>query len=329
MPFTHDYHKSHKTLHIDCEKPRAYFVPFESEDTALTRERDFSHRFISLCGDWDFRFYPSPDLIEDFACSDFSRDGMDSMTVPRCCQTPLARNYDTPNYTNIRYPSPVDPPHVPDNHPSALYVRDFDLDDEFCDGREIFINFEGVDSCFYLYINDIFVGYSQVSHSTSEFRVTDAVKVGKNTLKVLVFKWCDGSYLEDQDKFRLSEIFREVYLLSRDTIHITDIYCRPQLNSSCSQGVLTVAVTLTGRADLSYRLLGPAGNEESAGAIILTDNGEFELLVSNPKLWSDENPELYTLLIKCGNEHIALRVGFRHFIIKDKVIYINGQNGKS
>ncbi|MCQ2355028.1 MAG: DUF4981 domain-containing protein [Clostridia bacterium] len=329
MSFSYDFHKSQKTLHVGCEKPRAYFIPFGDENTAIFRERAFSDRFYSLCGDWDFRFYSVPYDIDDFTAPDFSRAGMDKMSVPRSWQTVIGKKFDTPNYTNIRYPFPFDPPHVPDADPSALYVRDFDLDSEFLDGREIYINFEGVDSCFYLYINDIFTGYSQVSHSTSEFRITDAVKSGKNTVKVLVFKWCDGSYLEDQDKFRYSGIFREVYLLSRDKIHVNDIYCRTELNQNYTQSVLNVSVILNGKADISYRLLGPSGGEESSGSIVLDGSGEFEILVSHPKLWSDETPVLYTLLVCCGDEHICLRVGFRHIIIRDKVIFINGKKVKA
>ena len=136
-------------------------------------------------------------MIEDFTAEGFCTCGFDKMTVPRSWQTVLGKGYDTPNYTNVNYPYPVDPPHVPDANPSALYARSFELTEDYLSGKEIYINFEGVDSCFYLYVNDEFVGYSQVSHMTSEFKITDKLHAGKNTIKVLVFKWCDGSYLED------------------------------------------------------------------------------------------------------------------------------------
>ena len=192
------------------------------------------------------------------------------------------------------------------------------------------MNFEGVDSCFYLWVNDVFVGYSQVSHMTSEFRVTEQLHAGKNTFKVLVFKWCDGSYLEDQDKYRFSGIFREVFLLFRDPCHISDIYCQPELNSNYSQGVLGVDIALSGgSADISYRLLAPSGLEESGGAIMINGSGRIEILVSRPKLWSDETPELYTLCVSCGGEHIRIPVGFKHVVVRDKVIYINGKKVKA
>lgn len=329
MAFSCDYHKSLRILHAGCEEPRAYFIPFGSDEAALCRQRDGSSRFFSLCGEWNFRFYPVPDDIEDFTGADFSVSGMDKMTVPRSWQTVLGKGYDVPNYTNIRYPFPLDPPFVPDKNPSALYVRDFTLPEAFLEGREIYMNFEGVDSCFYLYVNDEFAGYSQVSHSTSEFNVTSFLRPGRNTVKVLVFKWCDGSYLEDQDKFRYSGIFREVYLLSRDKVHIRDFYCRPELNRTYSQGVLNVALSLTGKEEVSYRLLGPSGREEDAGSIILDGEGEFEILVARPHLWSDETPSLYSLLITCGGEHICQKIGFRDLVIRDKVIYINGKKVKA
>ena len=202
MAFDKDYHLSPKVLHDRTEKPRSYFVPFSSEqtDAALRGNRAESSRFISLCGEWKFRFYKAPDLIGDFLDPGFSDADFDKITVPRSWQT--IPGYASPNYTNVTYPYPVDPPHVPSNNPSALYSREFFLPADYLGGRRIYINFEGVDSCFYLYVNDRYAGYSQVSHSTSEFELTGIVHKGINRIRVLVFKWCDGSYLEDQDKFR-------------------------------------------------------------------------------------------------------------------------------
>ncbi len=328
MSFEYNFHKSPEVLHYGCEAPRAYFVPYHSEASALTDNRAASSRFFSLCGDWDFKFYPVPSMIEDFTAEGFYRCGFDKMTVPRSWQTVLGKGYDTPNYTNVNYPYPIDPPHVPDANPSALYVRDFELTENYLDGKDIYINFEGVDSCFYLYINDKFVGYSQVSHMTSEFKITDKLVAGKNTIKVLVFKWCDGSYLEDQDKFRYSGIFREVYLLARDQAHIADLYCRQSINAKYTQAVLKVETELTGKAQIDYKLLDPKGHEESGGSITLDGSGAFEMLVSNPKLWSDETPVLYTLVIKCGEEYIVQFVGFRTIEIKNRIVYINGQKVK-
>ena len=334
MSFDYDFHKSQKILHVGCEKPRAYYIPFDSDAGAASAgdRRAESGRFLSLCGDWDFIYYPTPAEIGDFTAEGFDASAeFEKMTVPASWQSFTDRGYDTPNYTNVNYPFPVDPPHVPDANPSALYRREVYISAEKLEGREVYLNFEGVDSCFYLWVNDSFVGYSQVSHMTSEFNVTDKLRAGKNTVKVLVFKWCDGSYLEDQDKFRFSGIFREVYLLFRDVRHIVDIYALPELNASYSQGVLGVDLTLAGggESEIAYRLLSPDGKEESGGSIVLGDAGHFEMLVSKPALWSDETPALYTLCISCGGEHIRIPVGFKDVRVKDKVIYINGKKVKA
>ncbi len=218
--FQLDYHKKLSTLHVNCEKPRAYFIPFSSEKDA-DGDRNLSERFVNLCGEWDFRFYKSVRDVFDLAAAELP----DKMDVPRSWQTVLGRGYDVPNYTNIDYPIPLDPPNVPEENPAGLYGRTFGISENMLK-NDVFLNFEGVDSCFYVYINGKFVGYSQVSHMTSEFNVTEFLRPGKNELRVLVLKWCDGTYLEDQDKFRLSGIFREVYLHERDKVRIDDIFVK-------------------------------------------------------------------------------------------------------
>ncbi len=334
MSFNYDLHKTQKTLHLGCTPPRAYYIPFSSDEAAAAAgdRRAASDRFLSLCGEWDFKYYPDPALIPDVTAPDYdSTTEFEKMTVPGCWQMKLDRGYDTPNYTNRNYPYPFDPPHVPDLNPSALYRREVTVSPEMIDGRRVYVNFEGVDSCFYFWVNDKFVGYSQVSHSTSEFDVTDYLHAGRNTLKVHVFKWCDGSYLESQDKHRFSGIFREVYLLSRDSHHLTDIYVRPELNQKYTQGVVAVEVSMNDSesAEVSYRLLSPSGREESGGSLCVNGSGRFELLVSRPELWSDEEPRLYTLCITCGGEHIRMPVGFKDVAVRGNVIFINGQKVKA
>ncbi len=330
MSFSPEYHKTNKILHVGCEKPRAYYIPFGSERNALAAgdRRAASDRFVSLCGEWDFKYFSDPAKIGDI--SEVCFDDAVKMAVPRSWQTGAINEGDVPNYTNVNYPFPVDPPHVPDVNPAALYRKSFYVSEDRLRERMVYLNFEGVDSCFYLWVNDVFVGYSQVSHMTSEFDVTDKLHAGENTVKVLVFKWCDGSYLEDQDKYRYSGIFREVYLLFRDTHHIVDIYCRPLLNAKYTQGVLDVALTFNDEtaSEVSYRLLTPEGREEAGGSIIIGRSGGFEMLVQKPMLWSDELPSLYTLCISAGDEHICLPIGFKHVCVKDKVVFINGKKVK-
>lgn len=317
------YHTAHDVLHVNCEKPRAYFIPYESEKKALADNRADNANFISLCGEWDFKFYPTPADIEDFLREDFSLSGGDRMDVPRSWQTVLGKGYDVPQYTNHEYPFPFDPPFVPVDNPSALYSRELYIGKDFLK-KEIYINFEGVDSCFYLFVNNEFAGYSQVSHCTSEINVTKFLKSGYNNFKVLVFKWCDGSYMEDQDKYRLSGIFREVYLLARDKEHIEDIYVRPSLSDEYKTGELSLEV-LSPSLEYEYRLLSPSGDEVASGRAI----GNAEMSVASPLLWSDEIPNLYLLLIHCGSEYIALPVGFKEVKIVDSVVLINGKKVKA
>jgi len=294
---------------------------------ALTDNRFKSDRFFSLCGDWDFKFYSSINDIDDFTMPEFDRSTTEKITVPMSWQADLEKGYDTPNYTNINYPFPIDPPHVPNDIPCGLYIRDFFIDKDNLN-KEIFINFEGVDSCFYLFVNNKFAAYSQVSHMTSEIKLNDFVCDGINTIKVLVLKWCDGSYLEDQDKFRYSGIFREVYLLFRDKLHISDVFVKTDINEKYTLAVLSADITLNGKADIEFKLLTPKNTEIGGGSITINQFGTYEILVSNPTLWSDETPELYKLIIKCNDEYICQYVGFRKIYIKDKVLYINGQKVK-
>ena len=317
--FFPEYFKTPATLHVGCEEPRAYFIPYDSCEAAESGNRGKSAFFKSLCGEWDFKFYKSVNDVDDFTTAEFCRCGFDKMTVPMNWQMELDRGYDVPNYTNVNYPYPVDPPHVPVDNPCALYVRDFNVAGETLDDKDVFINFEGVDSCFYLWINDTFAAYSQVSHMTSEINITQYLKSGKNTMKVLVLKWSDGSYLEDQDMWRMSGIFREVYLLYRDKIHVQDIYVKPVLNDSLTSATVTVELKLNGNANVEYKFGDICG---TAADLITFD-------VDNPQLWSDESPYLYPLYITCGSEIIKINVGFRKYEIIGNVVYINGKKVKA
>lgn len=320
------YHKSLKTLHVGCEAPRAYFIPYENDEKALADNRAESENFLSLCGEWAFKYYPAPNEIEDFWRDGFSTEGFDRMTVPRSWQTVLGKGYDTPQYTNHLYPFPFDPPFVPAENPSALYSRNVYIGAEMLK-KDIYVNFEGVDSCFYLYVNGNFAGYSQVSHSTSEINITEYLTEGDNELKVLVFKWCDGSYMEDQDKFRFSGIFREVYLLARDREHVKDIYLHTSLSEGYKTAELKLELSADKALDYTYRLITPDGAEIAHGA---SDTSQTErIAVDCPELWCDELPRLYTLLIVCQSEHIMLKVGFKELKIKNGTVFINGKKVKA
>ena len=324
-----DYHTTEQILHVGCEEPRAYFVPYADAETAQSENRDGSPFFKNLCGTWDFRYFASVREICDFTSPDFSREGMDKLPVPMNWQMALGKGYDVPNYTNISYPIPVDPPHVPDENPCGLYVRDFRLPAD-CAEKDIFLNFEGVDSAFYVWINDTFAAYSQVSHMTTEICITDKVKPGVNTIKVLVLKWSDGTYLEDQDMWRMSGIFREVYLLFRDKKRIRDIFVKSQLNDGLSKASFTAEIASVGKVDVEWTLSDPAGAVIAAGRESVEGEGVLAMPeIADPRLWSDESPALYALCIHSGSEYMVFHVGVRKVEIKGNIVYINGKKVKA
>lgn len=295
-----NYHENPQILHVKTEENRAYYIPFSDRASALSKPRELSDRFINLCGEWDFEYYSS---IYDF-------DGFERLTkkipVPSCWQN---YGYDTHMYSNTRYPFPYEPPYIPNYTPCGAYARSFSVSDK-CENR-FYLNFEGVDSCFYLWVNDKFAGYSQVSHSTSEFDVTEYIEDGENRICVLVLKWCDGSYLEDQDKFRMSGIFRDVYLLKRPENHLRDFFIKTDTDG-------TVSVDLDRNAKCALLDL-------NGGRIAEAEGKSVQFKINNPALWTAETPYLYTLVIEAEGEVIVQKVGLRKIEIKNGVIYLNGK----
>lgn len=298
------YYENPKILHVGCETNRAYYIPFSNENDALTLPREKSDRYVNLNGEWNFKYcksvYDMPELGEI--------SYLDKIDVPSCWQ---CKGYDTHNYVNTRYPFPYDPPYVPNENPCAMYERDFEIDKKT--DRRYYINFEGVDSCLYVWINGTFAGYSQVSHSTTEMDITDYSVSGTNKINVLVLKWCDGSYLEDQDKFRMSGIFRDVYVLERDKNHVKDFFINTKLDGT---------VTIKADAELECKIY----DEET-----LADEGNgsnVSLKITSPKLWTAETPYLYTLVIKCGNEYIVQKIGIREIKIDNGIVLLNGKKFK-
>ncbi len=322
------YHKDLSTLHVNCEAPHAYFIPYADEASASSDNRSRSDRFLSLCGEWDFRFFRSEAALGDFLSDEWDTPA-DRLDVPMSWQMALGRGYDVPQYTNVRYPFPVDPPHVPNENPCGLYSREFTVDAETIASRSIRLVFEGVDSCFYVYLNGKFAAYSQVSHMTTEIVVNDLLRPGVNKLQVLVFKWCDGSYLEDQDKIRLSGIFREVYLLLRDPVCLTDLYVRTETEKPFDKATVKAELSLNGAAPVGYKLVDPNGKLVAEGALDADKEATLELSVDSPILWNDENPALYSLYLSIGTEVIRQTVGIRRFEIIGRVIYVNGQKVKA
>ncbi len=328
MPFgIPEYHKKLEYLHVGCERPRAYFVPFENEKAARSGIRDYSKYFKTLMGEWDFKFYSSVCELDGIELSEI--EFSEKLPVPMSWQNMTGRGYDTPNYTNINYPFPKDPPHVPADNPAGLYSRDFFIE-KLNTGKAYMLNFEGVDSCFYLFVNGKFAGYSQVSRTSSEFDVTGLLCDGGNNIKVLVLKWCDGSYLEDQDMLRASGIFREVYLIERDIVRVEDIFISWDTAEDFSSAVPKIDIKTNGRLTVRARLLSACGELISEGESDLEGEGKVTLPeLRNPELWSDESPYLYGIEITAGREVIFIKTGVRRIEVKDGVILINGKKVKA
>lgn len=302
------HYESLSVLHENTMPNRSYYIPASYRCGDLVDDRTASDRFQLLSGIWSFRFFESIyDAQEPFFELDHDHSGFDRISVPGMWQT---QGYDYHQYTNLKFPFPVDPPYVPQENPCGEYIHIFDYHKDPAAPRA-YLNFEGVDSCYYVWLNGSYVGYSQVSHSTSEFDVTDLLVEGSNKLAVLVLKWCDGSYLEDQDKFRMSGIFRDVYLLKRPEEHIRD---------------LSIVTTLK---ELTVRLECPVPVHASLydGEVLLceaTAKDELTIAPENIVPWNAEMPKLYTLYLETEGEVICERIGFRQIGIVNNVVMVNG-----
>ena len=315
------YYEDLSVLHENTMPARAYYVPASKRMDNLVEHREESDRMQLLNGTWKFQYYNSIyDIQESFFEKDYDTENFDEIQVPSVWQM---AGYDTHQYTNIRYPFPFDPPYVPQDIPCGAYAHTFDYHKDE-NAPKAFLNFEGVDSCFYVWVNGSYVGYSQVSHMTSEFDITDLLQDGKNTIAVLVMKWCDGSYLEDQDKFRMSGIFRDVYILKRPEQAISDYHIKTKIEDMLAKIELDVKFYSPANVKISI--------EDKNGAVVavgsITEEGTAVLEIASPELWNTENPYLYKLILETENEVIVDHIALRKIEIKDQVIYLNGQKIK-
>ncbi len=352
-------------LHEGTMPDRAYYIPAGAHMECLDENREASDRITMLNGKWAFRYYKSIyDLQEAFYLPDFDvygeGAGFEEIPVPGVWQN---YGYDRHQYTNVKYPFPADPPYVPLDNPCGAYVHRFNFE-KHLDTPRTFLEFEGVDSCFYVWLNGYYVGYSQVSHALVEFEVTDALREGENVLAVLVLKWCDGSYLEDQDKFRMSGIFRDVYLMRRPRQCIFDYFintkicweesaqdkesataggCEPEKESAAyitgasektAEPEKSGAAPRAVRADISItasyldcEIPVSVRVLDAVGKEVtsLILRGSAFFTIRDPHLWNSEDPYLYTIVFETSREVIADRIGIREVRIDGNVLKINGQ----
>ncbi|MBN1806198.1 MAG: DUF4981 domain-containing protein [Sedimentisphaerales bacterium] len=339
---------------INKEPGHCTLMPYSDIETALKADHENSPFYRSLNGNWKFNWVIKPaDRPLDFYKPDYDVGTWKLIPVPSNWQM---HGYGKPIYLNITYPFPVNPPYIPhDYNPVGSYRRQFTLPDEW-KNRRIFVHFDGVKSAFYLWINGIKVGYSEDSMTPAEFNITEFLKPGENIIAVEVYRWSDGSYLEDQDMWRLSGIYRNVYLFAAPNVHIRDFFVRTDLDNDYKDATLMIRPKISNYTGkdldgwiISVQLYDPNNNPvlnepliKDVSSIInekypQRDNVGFPLLqtgISNPKKWSAEFPNLYTLLLSLNDDRgntieiESCRIGFRKVEIKEGQLLVNGKSIK-
>ena len=331
-----------KVLHRNRMPDRAYFIPYPDKESAMAGQPGASKYFRLLNGIWKFCYSQTPsESPEDFYREDYDVSDWDDIQVPLSWQM---AGYGRPHYTNVVYPFPVDPPRTPTENPTGCYRRDFYIPEDWEEHR-IILRFEGVDSAFHIWVNGQEAGYSQGSRLPSEFDITRWVRAGKNSLSVRVYQWCDGSYIEDQDMWWLSGIFRDVYLLARPKLHLFDFFVQTRLDEDYKDAVLYIKALLNNTSgceaddyEMEIHLLdaqdSPVLQQPWNRDISVAGGGrtelEIEIPVSNPEKWSAEHPYLYKLLFVIKDDQgqvqevVPYRVGFRTIELKDGNFLVNG-----
>jgi len=318
-------------LQINREQPHATMMVFSDAQSAVKAKTDRTQSpwFQSLNGEWKFNWVKKPeDRPVDFYQPDFDVSDWGTIPVPANWEI---QGHGLPIYSNIPYPFKKDPPNAPTEwNPVGSYRRDFEVPKDW-KNRETLITFDGVQSAFYLWINGRKVGYSQGSRTPAEFNITKYLKPGKNILAVEVYRWSDGSYLEDQDFWRLSGIYRDVYLWSTAKSHVRDFSIVTELDAQYQDATLKVsAEILNPTGSIEVVLVDPQSKLIGSTRAAASTNVTLNIAVKAPVKWSAENPVLYTALISLKNtsgktiEVIPQRVGFRTVEIKNKRFCVNG-----
>jgi len=339
-PLVNDW-ENPEVFQINREPARATFLPFADKNSAIADIFESSPWYYNLNGNWKFQWSPTPaQRPKDFYKTNFDVTNWKEISVPSNWEL---KGYGIPIYTNITYPFPKNPPYIDhSDNPVGSYRRNFELPANW-NNRRVYLHFEGGTSAMYIWVNGEKVGYSENTKSPNEFDITKYVKTGKNLVAVEVYRWSDGSYLEDQDFWRLSGIDRNVYLYSTENLRIADFFARPDLDGAYKNGSLSVDVTLN-----NYNKIGKTGQVE---ALLLDANGKevfsqnlkinaptegknevtFSKNVSSPNLWSSETPYLYSLVLTLKDENgrfietVSTKIGFRKVELKNGQLLVNGK----
>lgn len=314
---------------------------YQSEDEAHQVTQTASSHFQLLNGQWQFKLYDRPELVDAaFITPDFSEQ-WPAITVPSNWQ---CQGHDKPIYTNVKYPFANQAPHVPEANPTGCYRTHFTLDEQW-QGKQIRLGFEGVNSAFHVWVNGQWVGYAQDSRTLAEFDISDHLHVGENSLAVMVLRWSDGSYLEDQDMWWLSGIFRDVWIMAKPAVRISDYKVDAALDACFREGELKLDVHYEGAITPEYQLKVALFDAETPCASTVTgvgtatvdeqggwhDRSVFTLPVPQPTHWNAERPYLYTCILTLLNERgevvdtESCRVGFRNVAIEQGLLTVNGK----
>lgn len=327
-----------KQLHRNTLPPRSYFFLYKSEADALEAAKihDISKaKYQSLSGVWKFHLSKSPlEGPTDFYQEEINKSSWDAIQVPGMWQ---CQGFGKgPHYTNFDYPWPCDPPNVPlDDNECGRYFRTFHVSHDDAHHQQVRLRFEGVDSAFRVYVNGFNIGYSQGSRNPSEFDITPVIKIGykeKNTIAVEVYQRCDGSYIEDQDQWWLSGIFRDVHLCffpqakdDLDLVHVEDFRIETGPDDESGDGILHIQVKLSGDGNVKFSLFDNDANRVMSYATETpSHNLQLDLPVQAPHYWTAESPYLYHLTIGVGDAWVCQRVGFRSVNLLDGVLCVNG-----
>ncbi len=317
-------------------------IPYNNVNDALSFQREHADNFMLLNGDWKFKWVPDERKApKNFFKEDFDVNDWDSINVPSNWQL---KGYGIPIYTNVKYPFPKDPPYIKKDNPVGSYRTEFNIPEGWRE-KQVFIHFDGVQSAFYLWINGEKVGYSEGSMTPAEFNITKYIKQGKNMLAVKVYRWCDGSYLEDQDFWRLSGIYRDVYIMATPNTHIRDFFVTTDLDSNYHDALLEVKTNVRNYSQETienYKVRVTLYNNNEEGVFTETIpfhsklNPNDEMVISckkniiDPDKWSAEHPNLYKMTISLLDandqllEVISDKIGFREVEIKDGLFMVNG-----
>lgn len=311
-------------LHRNTLTPRSHFFLYATEEDALSRDASRARAQL-LSGKWKFDLSKSPfEGPAEFSKRDFDASAWADVKVPGMWQ--MQGFGKGPHYTNVNYPFPVDPPNVPlDDNECGRYVTVFHVKKDAVD-HQLRLRFEGVDAAFTVWVNGQEVGYSQGSRNPSEFDITDLVEIGwDNTLAVEVYQRCDGSYIEDQDQWWLSGIFRDVYLHKFPKVHFEDFHIHTALDDDYKDAKLSVDVKLNKKRHVSVKLLDADGKVVTRAEADADLSAKLEMQVKDPYKWTAETPYLYTLVLSAEGCHTTQRVGFRRTELMDGVFCINGK----